>query len=220
MNCQWCNTHITRRQKYCSKRCRQTAYRFRRRLAIEVSDATPKRLAYADPPYPGLAKRYYQHEDSYAGEVDHKRLLEQLATFDGWALSTSSEALRDILPMCPPGVLVRPWVKPNHRAKWEPVIVVPARRSSGANNDYLCAQPARGGGDLMGRKPIAFCAWLFGLLGAGALDTLVDMFPGTGIISAAWGEFVSSAHACVAEDLVNDRRPAPSPWYREDGAEG
>lgn len=189
--CRWCDLPITRRQKYCSKRCRQAAYRLRRRLDQVVTDSRPKRLAYADPPYPGLAKRYYQHEESYAGEVDHRRLLEQLATYDGWALSTSSEALRDILPMCPPGVLVRPWVKPNHVAKWEPVIVSQARRSPAGMSDYLCTQPARGGGDLMGRKPIAFCAWIFKLLGSSPNDSFEDMFPGTGIFSSAWREFVS-----------------------------
>jgi hypothetical protein len=191
--CKWCQTPITGRKTYCSRRCRQSAYRFRRRLNLEATYSEPMHLAYADPPYPGLARKYYRHEDNYAGEVDHRCLLEHLTTFDGWALSTSSEALRDVLPMCPNGVLVRPWVKPNHIAKWEPVVFRPARPSWEHVGDYLCAQPARHGGDLIGRKPIAFCAWLFGLLGASPYDTFDDLFPGTGIVSSAWREFASSA---------------------------
>lgn len=202
--CKWCGVApVEKHQTYCSKRCRQAAYRFRRLSCLEATTREPKRLAYADPPYPGLAKKYYQHEDTYQGEVDHARLLEQLETYDGWALSTSSKALRDILPMCPPGIRVHPWIKPNNIAVWEPVIVMPARPSPRGVDDFLYAQPARGGGDLMGRKPIAFCAWLFGLLTAAPDDSFDDLFPGTGIVSASWREFASSSAGddSVAEDL-------------------
>lgn len=41
----------------------------------------------------------------------------------------------------------------------------------------------------MGRKPIAFAAWLFGLLGAVPGDELADLFPGTGVIGRAWESF-------------------------------
>jgi hypothetical protein len=72
-----------------------------------------------------MAKKYYQCEDTYQGEVDNEHLLQQLATYDEWALSTSSKALRDILPLCPPEVRVCAWVKrsrrPEQLEEWRPV---------------------------------------------------------------------------------------------------
>jgi len=46
------------------------------------------RLAYADPPYPGLAHYYPEKR-----EADHPQLVSRLAAYDGWALSTSHKAL-------------------------------------------------------------------------------------------------------------------------------
>lgn len=202
MNCQWCNRGLeATRQKYCSKKCRQAAYRFRCRLSLEVDHSKPKRIAYADPPYPGLAKKYYGNEPSFAGEVDHVRLLEQLATYDGWALSTSSRALRDILPLCPRGVRVAAWVKPigvsskafGLRSTWEPLIVLQARVRPPGVRDWYSGQPARFGGSLMGRKPIGFCAFMLEAVGAAPNDSFDDLFPGTGIVMSAWREFRSLA---------------------------
>lgn len=207
--CKWCHkAHVGAHQTYCSKRCRQAAYRFRCRSHLEVAAREPKRLAYADPPYPGLAKKYYQHEDTYKGEVDHGRLLEQLETYDGWALSTSSRALRDILPLCPPDVRVCAWVKPigvssrtrGLHSTWEPLIVRPARVAHAGVRDWISAQPARLGGTLMGRKPLTFCAFLFQALAAAPDDTFVDLFPGTGIVSSAWREF--SSPACSGDSVA------------------
>lgn len=223
--CKWCESPRKSNQIYCSKRCRQSAYRFRRDLRIETENKKPKRLAYADPPYPGFAKKYYGNEDTYAGEVDHVRLLQELATYDGWALSTSSKALRDILPLCPEESFTMPWVKPNPpsprtrgpHSRWEPLIVVPSRLLAPGFSDWLLAQPARFGGDLMGRKPIAFCQFLFTALGALPGDSLDDMFPGTGIVSSAWRVFssltpvvdTSSGSADVAEVLPKDSETSP-----------
>ena len=152
-------------------------------------------LAYADPPYPGLSKRYYGSEPTFAGEVDHVALIASLEAsgYDGWALSTSAKALRWILPLCPEGALVCPWVKPkgvSSRTRglhntWEPLIVHRGRRVRPGRPDFLSAPPARGGGKLMGRKPIAFCAFLFDALGLQAGDTFVDLFPGSGIVGMA-----------------------------------
>lgn len=91
-----------------------------------------RRFAYADPPYPGQARKHYGPD---AREVDHVLLLAYLETFDGWALSTSSPALRDVLALCPPGVRIGAWVKPFASFKrgvdpayaWEPVIYRTAR---------------------------------------------------------------------------------------------
>lgn len=156
------------------------------------------RFAYADPPYPGTARRWYQHEPTYAGEVDHRALVASLGAggYDGWALSTSAKSLRDVLPICPAGARVCAWCKPHGASPqtygphncWEPVIVVSGRHRRPGIRDWLSALPARGGGTLPGRKPIAFCAWLFQLLGMQPGDELVDLFPGTGIVSACWRE--------------------------------
>jgi hypothetical protein len=69
------------------------------------------RFAYADPPYIGQAKRHYGDHPDYAGEVDHAELIGRLrAEFpDGWALSTSSTALREVWNLCP-DARVAAWV--------------------------------------------------------------------------------------------------------------
>lgn len=154
------------------------------------------RFAYADPPYPGKARRYFRNEPDYAVEVDHHELIASLASsgYDGWALSTSRDALRELLPLCPERAIVCPWVKPIgastrtfglHNA-WEPLIVVGGRQRQPGRRDWLCAQPARHGGTLAGRKPIAFVHFLWECLGAAPGDELVDLFPGTGIVSRGW----------------------------------
>lgn len=199
--CAWCRSELSatarRDSVFCGRKCRQSAFRVRRRyVRAAPNDGSPLRVAYADPPYPGKAWRYYR-----TPEVDHVSLLEQLRLFDGWALSTSAAALRELLPLCPPGVRVCPWVKPHsaHPATygihncWEPVIVSPARHLRPGRRDWLSALPARHGGSLPGRKPQAFCAWLFGLLGMLPGDELVDLFPGTGIVSASWRELCREA---------------------------
>jgi len=55
-----------------------------------------------------------------------------------------------------------------------------------------------GGSELPGRKPIAFCAWLFDLLGMIRSDDFDDLFPGTGQVGRAWRE-VSTAPKPPAE---------------------
>lgn len=40
------------------------------------------RLAYADPPYPGQAKRHYGNHSDYAGEVNHRNLIDQLCEYE------------------------------------------------------------------------------------------------------------------------------------------
>jgi hypothetical protein len=199
--CKWCRAELTATagarddREYCDKRCRQTAWRARKVSRMEGADGSPRRLAYADPPYPGMAKKYYGDQPDYAGEVDHRALIDELVTFDGWALSTSEKTLQLVLPLCPPGVRIAVWVKPNgvsgktrgpHNT-WEPVIYVPARLVRPGRRDWLSAKPARGGGDLPGRKPVRFCTWL---LGAAPGDELVDKFPGSGVVTRSWRQAV------------------------------
>lgn len=75
---------------------------YRRRRLGELPFDWPMRMAYADPPYPGLARRYYRDQPTYAGEVDHAALIASLVGggFDGWALSTSSYTLAPIQGRC------------------------------------------------------------------------------------------------------------------------
>lgn len=205
--CGWCASPLqaTRRgTRFCGRKCRQSAFRLRRQHQASATPAlaTGATFAYADPPYPGMAKRYYENEPTYAGEVDHPALIASLTAalndgkIAGWALSTSSKALRDVLPLCPPGARVAAWVKPigvpeathGPHSTWEPVIVVGGRRLRGGVRDWLRAMPARGGGTLPGRKPIAFCAWLFDLLGMLPGDKIEDLFPGTGVVGRSWDE--------------------------------
>lgn len=153
------------------------------------------RLAYADPPYPGTAE-LYRDQPTYGGEVDHVALLSLLQLHDGWALSTSEKALRWLLPLCPKGTRVCPWVKPigvsrqtyGMHSTWEPLLVFPARHMRPGFRNWLATPPARGGGTLIGRKPLAFCAFLFQCLGALPGDELADLYPGTGIVGRAWAE--------------------------------
>jgi len=165
------------------------------------------RFAYADPPYPGTAARYYKDQPSYAGEVDHHTLIAGLSArlasgeLAGFALSTSEKALHWILPLMPPGTRTCPWVKAigvtaatyGPHNTWEPLLVAGGRRRQGVRQrDWLCAHPARGG-DLPGRKSLRFCAFLFAQLGLEPGDTLEDMFPGSGIVGRAWADSCARA---------------------------
>lgn len=215
--CNWCRGQLvtTRRDAlYCSKSCRQAAHRAGvRRVELERA-ATPLRIAYADPPYPGLARRYYGDHPDYAGEVDHAALIRRLAGgYDGWALSTSAaalpEVLRDASRLEPRRVRVAAWVKPNpvpHPTApivngWEPVLYVPARSlrdaSGPATVDTLQGVVSRRRSTLptavIGMKPPAYCVWLFRLLGARPGDHLDDLFPGSGIVAWSWDRWTGRA---------------------------
>ena len=155
------------------------------------------KFAYADPPYPGLARRYYFEE-----EVDHGVLLETLVNdFDGWALSTSSESLQDVLSLCPPGCRVGIWIRPCRPIRrvtpancFEPVVFRGGRRLPPEVPDVTDVLVWKGRQHshpdaLTGMKPAAFCEWIFRMLGAVEGDTLKDLFPGSGAVGRAWDLF-------------------------------
>jgi hypothetical protein len=159
--------------------------------------ANAARIAYADPPYIGQAKRHYSH-DPLCAEVDHNELLARLVEFDGWALSCSSSSLKQILtlPNCPDDVRIASWVKPfasfkpnvNPAYAWEPVLYSVARkheRTDSTVRDWVSANITLQRG-LSGAKPEAFCYWLFALLNIKPGDEFVDMYPGTNGVSVAW----------------------------------
>lgn len=211
--CAWCRGPIppaARRDAICcSKRCRQARHRFGRGVGVGTSSAsTPLRLAYADPPYPGNSGRLYGEHPDYAGEVDHAALIERLAGYDGWALSTSAAALPAVLALCPSGVRVAAWVRgerPTRSARplssWEPVIYAGGRALDPGESlrwprrvDSLVrvsrprtTDPHR----VIGAKPAVFARWVFDLLGAKPGDQLDDLFPGSGGIGRAWAVFTA-----------------------------
>ena len=164
------------------------------------------RMAYADPPYVGQAKKHYGHHEAYAGEVDHAELIERLNGYDGWALSLSGRSLRGILALCPEDVRVCAWLKPwsnmlpgiRVQYAWEPVIVRGGRQGPHVKGEPLLRDAATianpegftfrtlPDGSVIGRKPRAFCWWMFEVLGLRPGDQLDDLFPGNGAVSDAW----------------------------------
>lgn len=168
-----------------------------------------RRLAYADPPYPGKSSLYYRDHPDFAGEVDHAELLSRLATYDGWALSTSASALPEVLALAVAQdlpVRVAAWMRsarPHATARypvnaWEPVIYVPLpSRDAGARRVDALAHAVRPMSTLpsrvIGTKPAAFCRWIFDLIGATPADVLDDLFPGSGIVGRTWDLFCSAA---------------------------
>lgn len=158
------------------------------------------RVAYADPPYIGQAKRHYGN-DPRCAEVDHAELIERLNGYDAWALSLSSPSLKQIIAMCPDDVRVMAWVKPfcsfkgvNPAYAWEPVIVRGGRKYKRADMKRLDKYTARDWvsanitmrRDTHGAKPAKFCNWLFDVLGMEPGDEFDDLFPGSGAVGAAW----------------------------------
>ena len=93
-------------------------------------------FAYADPPYLGQSKRLYGDHPDYAGEVDHKELIDRLESdYDGWALSASMKSIPTLARLLPVDVLTLSWVKRtapplgDHRHySWEPVFLRAVRR--------------------------------------------------------------------------------------------
>jgi hypothetical protein len=168
------------------------------------------RVAYADPPYKGQAQKHYSH-DPRCAEVDHARLIWRLTRFDAFALSCKSDAaeLEMLLRIARRSLECRgkdvkrlrvsPWVKPfcsfkpgiNPAYAWEPVIWWSSRhrtREQQTVRDWVSANITLRKG-LAGAKPHAFCYWLFELLNLQPDDEFIDLYPGTGVVTEAWGRF-------------------------------
>lgn len=210
--CAWCREPIPAGKRsdsrFCRKRCRQNAWAFERFAVARERAERPMRFAYADPPYPGFAHYYVGHPD-YGGEVDHRELVSRLQAYDGWALSTSAEALPFVLSLLQdvdvsvaawfrggrPGAVKRP------RSSWEPVVYAGGRHvvaDTGRVDDALVHRArarTTDPGRVIGAKPAAFAFWMFELLGARPGDTLDDLYPGSGGIGRAWAAFERSARA-------------------------
>lgn len=158
------------------------------------------KFAYADPPYIGQAKKHYSHDPNCA-EVDHKQLIAMMVDkYDGWALSCSSPSLREILPYCPDKIHIGAWVKPfaifkpnvNPSYSWEPVIFYGGRKR-GRNiltcKDFISQNITLKRG-LVGAKPVLFCEWVFEMLHILPGDTLDDLYPGTGIVTETFNNYI------------------------------
>lgn len=228
--CAWCEGPIPARARRdaltCSQPCRQARHRVTR-YASRAPRANPsrpdpglqaRRFAYADPPYPGKA-HYYQGHPDYAGEVDHAVLLSRLATYDGWALSTSAAALPSVLALAVAQGLtprVAAWIRgprPHATARyalnaWEPVIYQPVALDVARDASHVDARHVEPRGErridvlthgvspmitlpgrVIGAKPAAFCRWMFDLIGITAADQLDDLFPGSGMVARTWEAF-------------------------------
>ncbi len=159
------------------------------------------KMAYADPPYLGLAEKFYGDLHPEAAVYDrpetHKLLIERLSDeYDAWALSMATTTLRLMLPWCPEDVRIGAWVKPfasfkmnvTHAYAWEPVLFRLNRkrtREQGTWRDFI-AEPITLQRGFRGAKPEKVCYWIFEGLNLQEGDEFNDLFPGSGAVTRAY----------------------------------
>jgi len=154
-------------------------------------------FAYADPPYFGQGKKLYGslHAEAcvWDDKQSHINLVNDMTKqfLDGWALSCNPADLQWLIPFCPENIRVCVWAKTFHQIRplasvqyaWEPVLVHGGRKVKHRKpmvRDWMACVPSRRKG-LVGAKPDEFNVWILDLLGFDpSLDTLTDMFPGSG----------------------------------------
>lgn len=154
------------------------------------------KMAYADPPYPGMAHFYD------CPEVDHAQIVRDLCEqySDGWALSTASTTLQQVIALCPSDVRVGAWIKPfasfkpgvNPAYAWESVIFRGGRRRTDCSEETVrdwCAESITLRRGFTGANPEAFCWWVFDMLGLREEDEFSDLFIGSGAVTRAWGTY-------------------------------
>jgi hypothetical protein len=126
----------------------------------------------------------------------HAQLVRDLdAEYDGWAIAMARDSLAIYLAAAP-DARVAVWHNPASwppgnrvHATWEPVVLrVPlerrALRSAQYVKDVLVATPPRHLG-FIGAKPKAWTRWVLDMLGYDPdVDTVDDLFPGSGAVSA------------------------------------
>lgn len=129
-------------------------------------------------------------------------LVDRLRKYDGWALSTSADSLRKLLPSLPAIARIAVWVRryiPTRSARainaWEPLIYKPIRPlSTWKAQTVIDVLNYRGRyraypGALVGMKPPQFAVWMFGLVAARSYDAFDDLYPGSGAVSRAWKRY-------------------------------
>jgi len=159
------------------------------------------KFAYADPPYLGLAKKFYKdlHPDAadYDKKEKHIELVEKLMDEfpDGWALSLHAPSLHFYATIIPKKARICAWTKTVHQLwwdkavqyGWEPVILYGGRKEHFRRpmvRDWMsCPRAQRKG--LRGSKPDKFNDWILDLLNYKIGDEMVDLFPGTNGMAAA-----------------------------------
>lgn len=125
----------------------------------------------------------------------HRRMVEHLAVYDGWAIALNPENLHDYLRWVPRDIRICAWHKPNPFPagrivkSWEPVLVrVPLQRRTRGNvqiRDSITAAPPGGAGSLIGAKPRQWTRWVLDMLGYDPdVDTVDDLFHGSGAVAA------------------------------------
>lgn len=174
----------------------------------------PITVAYADPPYLGCCRLYdHYHPDGRCWDdpLTHELLIGRLCDEypNGWALSCTSGSLRTLLPLCPDDVRVGAWVKPFHAYKrgvrpayaWEPLIYRGGRNKghkpppkggkATTPKDFVAENITLKKG-LTGAKPERFCEWVLDLLNVQPGDSVVDLYPGTGIMETVASQRVAA----------------------------
>lgn len=140
-----------------------------------------------------------QHPDAKVWDdpASHVALIERLAaSYEGWAVAGHATSTALLLNAAPAGAQLAVWVRPNAIPGgarvvngWEPVLIfVPTERRGRTTGmrtrDVLTAPVLRQG--FLGSKPPQWTRWVLDMLGYDpAIDELVDMFPGSGAVSAA-----------------------------------
>lgn len=172
------------------------------------------RLAIADPPYLGRGDRWYgdgrghftrqrnsdHHEEAakWDSPAAHVELMASLVReFDGWAVAGAPDSLGLYLSVAPADTRVLVWHRGNAipsgsrvSEQWEFVLafIPPSRRGRGEHlptSDVLSAGVQNRSG-FTGSKPSRWTRWVLDVLGYDpAADELVDLFPGSGAVSAA-----------------------------------
>jgi hypothetical protein len=156
----------------------------------------------------GTRQRPDHHPD--AAEWDnpetHRLMVERLiAEYDGWAIAMVPSSLWHYMQWVPQATRVAVWHDPavmpggtHPRRRWEPVMVyvpkcrrniqqIPPMRRVG--DVMTCRHPS--GGAFAGRKPAAWTRWILNMLGYNhETDTVDDLFPGSGAVSAEVAQLV------------------------------
>lgn len=169
------------------------------RAAHPRNDKPRASFWYGDTKLSGDGRRADQHPDAreWDDPARHRALLVQMEDeYDGWAIATAHDGL-PCYGELPRGARVMIWHKPNSPATasrirnlWEPVIVRPpidrmsSRLMGGQVPDLLTATAPRVG--FAGAKPATWTRWVLDALGYDAeTDTVDDLFPGSGAVTAA-----------------------------------
>lgn len=143
-----------------------------------------------------------EHPEAYLWDnpESHVLLAQKLLTeFDGFAIALTPHSLSQYLSVIETGrtngIRVMSWIKPASppsgnriTQSWEPVIVkIPhirkGRKIGRQMVDHLVAAAPRKG--FAGSKPVAWTHWVLDAMGYQEGDEVVDMFNGSGAVSAA-----------------------------------